>query len=167
MPGASPRTTQGSFQLNGLAASRSVYVYWRQIRADQQNGPEFGYCALLLQPGRAAVRPTLTTAAYALFKDIGLERYEVSVTACNALGESSDAATLVIPVVEDGEWACNCFVSLILHCLVCAIWIYVHLYSDTLSLGPSMSVGPSMAVRLCLRVCLCCRGAAAPPGDSG
>ena len=104
MPAASPRTTLGSFELVGLANSRTVYVYWQQIAAQQQNGPQFRYCAVRLRPGRAAAPPDDTTDAYALFRDLDLGQHEFNITACNSEGESAEPATLVVPAQEDGEW---------------------------------------------------------------
>ena len=105
VPAASPRATLGSFELQGLATSRSVYVYWQQIAAEQQNGPEFGYCALLRRRTGRPRAPDLTTAAYALFEDLDLGRLEFSVAACNAEGRSPEPATLVVPEQEDGKTA--------------------------------------------------------------
>ncbi|XP_043227242.1 cytokine receptor-like [Amphibalanus amphitrite] len=101
VPAASPRTTLGSFDLVGRATSRTVYVYWQQIEAQEQNGPQFGYCAVRLRPGRAAATPDNTTDAYALFRDLDLGRHEFSIAACNSEGKSAEPATLVVPEQED------------------------------------------------------------------
>ncbi|KAF0287177.1 Cytokine receptor [Amphibalanus amphitrite] len=89
------------FDLVGRATSRTVYVYWQQIEAHEQNGPQFGYCAVRLRPGRAAAPPDNTTDAYALFRDLDLGRHEFSIAACNSEGKSAEPATLVVPEQED------------------------------------------------------------------
>ena len=59
---------------------RDVFVYWRQIRTEARNGPDFAYVVtqVLTSPVGSAkishqvspLEPDLTTDAYALFKDI-------------------------------------------------------------------------------------------------
>ena len=120
MPAASPRTTLGSFELVGHATSRKVYVYWQQIGARQQNGPEFRYCAVRLAAGHSAP-PDVTTDAYALFHNLSLDRHEFSVTACNSVGQSADAATLVVPRQKDGKGNLVTIRNFTLRSLLCSV----------------------------------------------
>ncbi|XP_037071252.1 uncharacterized protein LOC119092394 [Pollicipes pollicipes] len=105
VPSEAPQVDAASFQLVGTADSRDVYVYWRQIATRHQNGANFTYCvsALTASGARSGPAPDLVTAAYAGFRRVGLGRLRFRVAACNAEGESEEAAELTVPARNETE----------------------------------------------------------------
>ncbi|XP_043220955.1 cytokine receptor-like isoform X1 [Amphibalanus amphitrite] len=98
VPDAAPAVDQGSFQLIGASTdSRTVLVYWRQIEPWQKNGANFSYCVTATGPTGRSMVPTMTTDAYARFSGVSSGATMFLLASCNAVGRSSQTATLTVP----------------------------------------------------------------------
>ena len=102
IPGSSPFTTPGSFEMVELGFNeRRVFVYWKQIDARGRNGPEFRYMVTqVMEAGNKVqpLEPLKITDAYAEFSTMPSDReYWVYVASENAKGTSRNTSRVYVP----------------------------------------------------------------------
>lgn len=99
VPDEPPETNVGSFEVvafgNNLE-SREAYVYWKQIKEEQKNGPDFRYGISV--EGHPLLRPVDNTNTYAKFVNLSISTsYTFNIWSENANGTSTRTSTVYIP----------------------------------------------------------------------
>nr|XP_023020185.1 cytokine receptor-like [Leptinotarsa decemlineata] len=95
IPDCPPPTMQGTFELINNKFYRDAYVYWQQIKEEQENGQNFSY-EVVVENNRT-LRPTELTKAYAKFENLADSKYEISIWSRNDQGRSAQKSTIIIP----------------------------------------------------------------------
>nr|XP_023016620.1 cytokine receptor-like [Leptinotarsa decemlineata] len=99
IPDCPPPTMQGTFELINNKFYRDAYVYWQQIKEEQENGQNFSY-EVVVENNRT-LRPTELTKAYAKFENLADSKYEISIWSRNDQGRSAQKSTIIIPESQD------------------------------------------------------------------
>jgi hypothetical protein len=94
-PPSPPRIHPGSFEIVGGMNDRTVVVFWQKLEEDKHNGANFRYTATEVRQGELKVdlKPEQTSKAYMVFKGVGLEEYNISITSEN------DNGTVILSVI--------------------------------------------------------------------
>lgn len=94
-PSRSPEVNIGSFEVVETGTLRTVYAYWKLMKPQEFNGPEFNYIARL--GSRGAFSKVVPTRSYARFDNSSLAELRVQLTAENSLGSAVGFSTIAIP----------------------------------------------------------------------
>ncbi|EFA12822.1 cytokine receptor [Tribolium castaneum] len=103
IPDEPPETNVGSFEVVAFGNSlqnREAYVYWKQIKEEQKNGPDFHYGIAV--EGEPAIRPVEFTNTYAKFENLSISTsYTFNIWSENSNGTSARKSSVFIPKQTD------------------------------------------------------------------
>lgn len=100
VPGQSPKTDIGSFEVFENTLSRDIYLYWQYIPPYLENGNDFRYRIISVEENgrRVHLTPNETTRTYAKFRGLSHHSsYRFEIVASNEVGIFERPATIFVP----------------------------------------------------------------------
>lgn len=107
VPGQSPRTDVGSFEVLENNANRDVYLYWQTIPGHLENGEGFRYQVAQVENNgrRVYLAPNETTRTYAKFRGLDHQRsYHFEVVSSNEVGVLDKPSGIFVPSRSSSEF---------------------------------------------------------------
>ncbi|KAJ3639518.1 hypothetical protein Zmor_002874 [Zophobas morio] len=103
IPDEPPLTDVGSFEVVAFGnklQNREAYIYWKQIREEQKNGPEFRYEISCEE--EPELKPSNVTNTYAKFNELSISKsYTFHIWSKNVDGSSLRRSTVRVPKQAD------------------------------------------------------------------
>ncbi|XP_063237543.1 cytokine receptor [Bacillus rossius redtenbacheri] len=104
IPGASPETDIGSFEISSRVLGREVFVYWQHINNFLKNGNDFKYVITDVRENgiQKQLFPVEMQNAYAKFKGLSKSSsYSFTIVSANAVGHSLESSKVFIPSEDE------------------------------------------------------------------
>lgn len=107
MPSYPPRTDIGSFEITEIDdKSRDVFLYWRKIPQNYENGENFVYEVDYVEKNGldAYLRNKNSTVAFVKYTVATDSKYLFKIASKNEVGFSKGRSELVVPNQYEGEY---------------------------------------------------------------